>query len=223
MLLGAALSAQTAQAAVVPTPVALQNATATLSQSGGFNISETIDGSASAVNGWAIYDGSGTDPQTAVWETAADLSASSLTVRLMQVYGNHLLGRFRLSTTTDDRSTFADGLQNGGDVTAAWTMLESPTVTSIAGMVFTTLVDNSVLVGGTLPATAVYELTYNVNLVGVTGLRLEAMSDPSLPDDGPGAGSLGGNFVLTRSWSPPPPFPSPPRCRCWRAGWVCWA
>jgi hypothetical protein len=134
-----------------------------------------------------------------VWETASDLNASGLNFQLVQNFfqGKHLLGRFRLSTTTDDRSTFADGLQNGGDVTATWTVLAAPTVTSIAGMVFTTLVDNSVLVSGTIPATAIYELSYNVALSGVTGIRLEVMEDASLPTNGPGTEPGNGNLVLT--------------------------
>jgi hypothetical protein len=70
------------------------------------------------------------------------------------VQPQHLIGRFHLSTTTHDRSTFADDLANGDDVTAARTVLAAQTITGIAGMVFTPLGDNSVLVGGTIPATA---------------------------------------------------------------------
>jgi hypothetical protein len=177
------------------------------------NASTTIDGIDSPGIGRAISGASGaTSPQTIVRETAADLSASTLSIKLVQRYLNdNLLGRFRLSTTSDDRGAFADGLQTGGDVTAAWTVLESPSIAGIAGMMFTTLVDNSVLVGDTISATAIYELTFNVNLVGVTGLRLDALADPSPPAAGPGIGNAGGNFVLTEvlvSATAPVPVPA---------------
>lgn len=74
------------------------------------------------------------------------------------------------------------------------------------------------LVGGTLPATAIYALTCNVALSGVTGLRLEPMTDPSLPAYGPGAGNPGGNFVLTEILVSAVPAALP-----LLAGWACWA
>jgi hypothetical protein len=98
------------------------------------------------------------------------------------VQPQHLIGRFHLSTTTDDRSTFAHGLASGGGMTATWTALENPIVTPVFGMTVAALVDNWVLVSGTIPA---------------TGIPLEMMEDASLPTNGPGTQPGNANFVLS--------------------------
>ena len=110
--------------------VQLQNATATLSQAGGWNVGQAIDGSLDTSVGWAGYNFAvgQARPETAVFETVTDagsVGGSVLTFNLFQLNFNpqHTLGRFRLSVTTDNRNTFADGLANGGDVTANWTVL----------------------------------------------------------------------------------------------------
>jgi hypothetical protein len=56
--------------------------------------------------------------------------------------------------------------------------------------------DGSVLAEGSAPQTDVYTLTATTTLTGITGLRLEAMTDDSLPRKGPGRGQ-GGNFVIS--------------------------
>ena len=117
--------------------------------------------------------------------------------------GNLLVGRFRLSVTTDDRSLFADGLQVGGDVTANWTEL-TPTSWSIVGsdapMEFINLGDNSLLVDVTKGYSApdniltTYIVTTVTTLTGITGIRLETLPHPSLVGGGPGTV---GNFWLS--------------------------
>jgi hypothetical protein len=190
-------------------PITLQNATATFSQtfSGqNFYASSMIDGSfTDAVgDGWAIYDPiSGMSAQTAVFETQSDVGFATgvdFTFQLYQLYSEpyeHTVGRFRLSVTTDNRATFADGLQSGGDVTAAWTVLVPLTVSGTNGPTLTILPDGSVLAGGTSPATSVYTVTGSTALLGITGIRLEVLQDPSLPYSGPGRYFGNGNFVLT--------------------------
>lgn len=184
-----------------------QNGTATFSQTcgtgGPFNPDGSADGNPSNA-GWSISTnctpGNNTSDQTAVWETVEDIDAVRLKFRVRQNWnspGQHLLGRFRLSITTDDRSTFADGLDSGGDVTANWTVLTTPQVSSVPGMTFTVQPDNSILVGGTIPNTATYEIDYNGSFSGVTGVRLEVMEHPSLPFNGPGTQPAAGNLVLT--------------------------
>lgn len=180
--------------------VVLTNATATFSQPG-FSVGAATNGSTGDGTGWAI----GTSTvnivsQTAVWETQADISGNRLDFQFIQNFPSpafHLIGRFRLSTTTDDRSAFADGLATGGDVTANWIVLTAPAVSGPAGMTFTTLGDNSVLVGGPVPATGTYDISYTGAYANVTGIRLEVMEHPSLPHDGPGLQPTNGNFVLT--------------------------
>jgi Tol biopolymer transport system component len=193
--------------------VQLQNATATFSQtvSAGANlpVSEAIDGVLTSTGGWAIagpVPGNATISQTAVFETTTNLfgpGGGLLTFTLHQLFGaSHTLGRFRLSVTTDDRSLFADGLQTGGDVTANWTVLDPLNCVSAGGATCTKQGDLSLLISGTLPTTDVYTVTAFTSLAGITGIRLETLTDPSLPvlndaEGGPGRQPADGNFVLT--------------------------
>jgi hypothetical protein len=191
--------------------IQLQNATATYSQPF-FPISTAIDSSFDhGFNGWAIVDSlnlsNSTIAQTAVFETVSNTPAGAptlLTFHLHQLFNPtmrpnpvHLVGRFRLSATTDDRSTFADGLDTGGDVSANWTVLTPLSYTSSGGSTLTALGDNSILAGGMLPDTDVYTITALTSLSEITGFRLEVLEDPSLPTDGPGRQPTNGNFVLT--------------------------
>jgi hypothetical protein len=193
--------------------IALQNATATFSQASdstaALGVSTVIDGSISGTNGWAILPQAGQN-QTAVFETQADIGFATgplFTFTFQQLYNNpsfpasasvqHTLGRFRLSFTTDDRSTFADGLESGGDVTANWVVLDPIIFTSQNGATLTEQPDMSILASGFNPATDTYTVTTSTTLTGITGIRLEVLADPSLPFNGPGRRPDNGNFVLT--------------------------
>lgn len=184
--------------------VGLQNATATFSQNyvANFSVATAINGTANDGLGWAIYPQLG-QPQTAAFETTANVGfaqGSILTFTLNHNYsawGQHILGRFRLSATTDDRSTFADGLPTGGDVTANWIVLEPISFTSGSGATLTQLADHSILASGYLPDTDIYTVTAQTALTGITGFRLEALADPSLPFGGPGRQNSNGNFTLS--------------------------
>jgi hypothetical protein len=190
-------------------PITLQNATATFSQTvnnQNFFASSMIDGSflGGVGEGWAIYDPTyGTLAQTAVFETQSNVGFATgvdFTFQLHQLYTvtpGHTVGRFRLSVTTDDRDTFADGLQSGGAVTANWTVLTPLTASGTLGPALTILGDESVLASGAAPGTSVYTVTGSTALSGITGIRLEVLEDPSLPTDGPGRYFTNGNFVLT--------------------------
>lgn len=188
-------------------PVPLANATATFSQAG-FLVSAAIDGVSvvGAANGWAIDPNSANTPpqamsETAVFETVTDLftGGGTLTFVLDQVLGSqHTIGRFRLSATTSDRGTFADGLQSGGDVSAVWTILDPIAALSAAGATMTELGDKSILLSGVNPPTDIYTVTAFSALAGITGFRLETIEDVSLPDgSGPGRQPDNGNFVLS--------------------------
>ncbi|MBS1829950.1 MAG: PEP-CTERM sorting domain-containing protein [Acidobacteria bacterium] len=188
-------------------PVALQNATATLSQTIGANFfaSTMIDGNFSGGlgQGWAIFNGSGAGAETAVFETVTDAGlagGTQFTFTMSQLYTaatQHSVGRFRISVTTDARSGFADGLQNGGDVTAAWTVLTPVSASGTNGPTLTILGDGSVLASGTNPSTSVYTIVALTSMTGITGFRLEVLEDASLPGNGPGRQPSNGNFVLT--------------------------
>jgi hypothetical protein len=202
------VSASAAHAAIP-----LQNATATFSQTsfGGQPVGQAIDGNLGSTNGWAIYEGptdccgalpGNTNQQVAVFETAADNSfagGASLTFTLGHHFytGTHNLGRFRLSATTDARSTFADGLATGGDVTAAWTVLAPLSASSTGGTTLNILGDSSIVAGGANPATSTSTVTAFTSLIGITGFRLEVLADGSHSDSGPGRNNPNGNFVLT--------------------------
>jgi hypothetical protein len=187
----------------VNNPVALQQATATFSQTlaGDFSIGKTINGTTADGLGWAIYPNTGAT-QIGAYETTSDIgyaNGSLLTFTLDQSYmgwGEHLLGRFRISVTTDDRSTFCDGLPTGGDVTANWTVLDPISFTADGGTL-TKLSDHSILAGGTLNDTDFYTVKAKTTLTGITGIRLEALTDSSLPYNGPGRQPLNGNFTLS--------------------------
>ena len=210
-------------------PVQLENGTATFSQGslggGPYPPSQSIDGSFSpgspslgTGNGWSIDHFPNNDPsqeftrdETAVWQTVPDVGPSILTFTMYFLHWNpgHLLGRFRLSVTTDDRSTYADGLAEGGDVSANWTVLANPVVVyGPAGMTFETLSDHSVLAGGVVPGQGVYVVSDETNLSGITGIRLEVLKDASLPRGGPGFAS-NGNFMLTEIQLTAAPIPEP--------------
>jgi hypothetical protein len=194
------------------TAVTLQNATATFSQYNpsigwDFTVDKAINGTVADNLGWSIaihnQVGSITN-QTAVFETATDIgftSGSTLTFTLYQTHGidfaTHTLGRFRLSATTDNRALFADGLISDGDVTANWVVLDPDSYVSAAGATLTKLGDLSILASGISPDTDVYTIAATTSLTGITGIRLEAIEDPSLPFDGPGRQPINGNFCLS--------------------------
>jgi hypothetical protein len=207
-------------------PVQLQRGTATFSQGGldgvgPYSPEMAIDGLFDA-KGWTIDHFPNDIPaneftmdETAVWQTASDVGPSILTFTMYFLHWNpgHLLGRFRLSVTTDDRSSYADGLREGGNVTANWTVLADPVVIfGPAGMTFQTLSDHSVLAGGAVPAQGVYVISDSTNLSGITGIRLEVLKDPSLPHGGGPGLAANGNFVLTElqlTTGPNAPIPEP--------------
>jgi hypothetical protein len=184
--------------------VTLQNPTATISQINGWNASTLTDGVTNDFAGWAVYDFSrnGSFSETAVVETASNVgfaSGSRLTFVLYHVNHNpqHGLGRFRLSYTTDSRDTFADGLDSNGDVTANWTVLAPTSAVATGGETMTIQPDGSILVSGPNPLKTVYAVTAEVSARDITGFRIEALEDPTLPASGPGRYPSNGNFVLT--------------------------
>ncbi len=186
--------------------VPLINPTATFSQSlnADLSVHYSTDGVSTGGNGWALARNEATfcEAETAVFETASNVGGSTgteLKFRLYSNYGSgHVLGRFRLSITTADRSRFADGLATGGSVgpDGIWTVVRPSECLSANGQTLTVLSDGSILASGTLPDTDVYTISARTGITGITGVRLELMKDPTLPYDGPGRG-WNGNPVLT--------------------------
>jgi len=190
-------------------PVTLANATAILSQTGpSLLVDQMIDGSINTNAGW------GNNVQgdnTAVFETVTDLfsttnpipngtatiTGGTLTFQVHSGgFSTHEIGRFRLSATTADRSTFADGLANGGDVTTDWVVLTPLTfVSDNANTTLTLQGDNSLLASGPPAEFEMYTITVETTLTDITGFRFEAISDPSFVSGKPGR-SANGNFVI---------------------------
>ena len=77
-----------------------------------------------------------------------------------------------------------------------WTVVRPLGATSKGGATLTVLDDQSLLAGGKNPQEDVYEIEARTGLQGITAVRLEALSDPSLPHGGPGRDAEG-NFFLS--------------------------
>jgi hypothetical protein len=78
---------------------------------------------------------------------------------------------------------------------AVWTVLEPASAHSAGGATLTRQADGSLLAGGHNPAADIYTVTANTPISGITAVRLEVLTDPSLGGQGPGR-APNGNFVL---------------------------
>jgi len=83
--------------------------------------------------------------------------------------------------------------------TQHWALLEPVRWTSENNVTLTKLDDDSLLATGDNPEHDTYHVTYQVPAGRITGLRLEALTDESLPRHGPGRGYLkeDGTFLLS--------------------------
>lgn len=79
---------------------------------------------------------------------------------------------------------------------AQWLLLDELTATSNGGAVFVKQPDGSFLATDKKPDNDTYVFQTETTLAGLTGLRIEAMTDPSLTKGGPGRAE-NGNFALT--------------------------
>ena len=80
---------------------------------------------------------------------------------------------------------------------AAWTNLQPSHATATAGVQLAVQPDGSVLASGPNPQVTTYTIDSTTSIGGITGLRLEALLDPSLPNQGPGRDPYG-HFRLTK-------------------------
>jgi Protein of unknown function (DUF1553)/Protein of unknown function (DUF1549) len=80
--------------------------------------------------------------------------------------------------------------------TPVWEVLQPESIKSAAATILTTLPDGSILASGPKnPTPETYTVTFQTRIKGITGLRLEVLSDGKLPSKGPGR-APNGNFVL---------------------------
>ena len=148
-------------------PVALQNATATASQSG-WPISATIDGNKlENQSGWAL-DKHQYRSQTAVWQTATPLTAASLEFEMLfnctGCSPGHKFTNFRLSYTTDPNPSVSSG--------ATWTVLQ-PTAAAADFVSLTVAGDRVTADGDRRNGDTYYIGTEGAS--SITGFRLEAL------------------------------------------------
>ena len=140
----------------VPPPVfaSLQSATADTPPFSNSYPGSAIDGIPFGNGGWS--GSSNGSPATLVFQTETNVGFSNgtmLTFTLFQGTSsdsdrNFQLGCFRLSATTDDRSTYADGRYVDGRVVANWTVLEPLTYTATNQATLTPQADLSLLASG---------------------------------------------------------------------------
>ena len=76
-----------------------------------------------------------------------------------------------------------------------WTVLKPTSAVSAGGASLRVQQDGSILAGGKNPSPDTYTITTDTALSGITAIRLEALTDPSLPQHGPGR-APNGNFAL---------------------------
>ncbi|MDQ3441363.1 MAG: DUF1549 domain-containing protein, partial [Planctomycetota bacterium] len=105
----------------------------------------------------------------------------------------------KVQAESDDVATLAvkqaEWESTARDVHAGWTVLQPATVTSSAGATLAKRPDASILASGVRAASEVYTITAPTALKNITGFRVEALPDDTLPAKGPGRGE-DGNFVL---------------------------
>lgn len=77
-----------------------------------------------------------------------------------------------------------------------WTILDPTQLSSASGAELTRVEDQSILAGGKVPNQETYLISALTDKTGITALRLEAMTHPSLPKGGLSR-SADGSFVLT--------------------------
>jgi hypothetical protein len=105
-----------------------------------------------------------------------------------------------LSRAPDDEEAAAAlaALLPEPDASVGWTVLRPDVMTSAAGTTLTRLPDGSVLASGPNPIADVYTVEATTDLSRITGLRLDVIPDPRLPNHGPGRPD-NGNFLLVEA------------------------
>jgi mono/diheme cytochrome c family protein len=83
-----------------------------------------------------------------------------------------------------------------GPLPISWTLLFPDSATASGGLSLTPQADGSVKAAGTPPVSGSYTITAGAGLAGITGIRLEVLTDSDLPANGPGL-APDGDFVLS--------------------------
>ncbi len=102
-----------------------------------------------------------------------------------------------LFTTTPERMAAAARWEESQRTVPAWVALRPGRMNAASGSTLVVQADGSIKVEGAGPAKESYRLECDAPLDQITGLRLEALPDPSLPRGGAGRSPGDGNFVLS--------------------------
>ena len=105
--------------------------------------------------------------------------------------------RKRIKELANAQAEWEVTLSESFDEQPQWHQLSVESVESTGGAKFKQLEDGSLLVTGPKPEKDTYTIRLTTEVQDITGLRLEALTDESLPGKGPGRGSAERpNFVL---------------------------
>lgn len=113
---------------------------------------------------------------------------------------NHLDRKF--TAWVDERAALA----------RRWTVLDPVKCTATNRTSFKLLPDGSILAYGDNPNTDTYDVHLRADIDRITAIRIEALTDPSLPNDGPGRGQImseGGDFLLSELKAAAAPWLTP--------------
>lgn len=174
--------------------VPLAKATADFSQEQ-YHVQTILTGNNNQVGGWAVSPSFGRK-HAAVFELKDPVGhddGTTLTFSMIHQWagGEHSIGRFRLSVSTAKPPyPFWEGLKS-----LVWTNLDPHQLKSAKGTTLTKQGDRSILAGGPKPSPETYTIEAHTPLKGITAIRLEVLTDGSLPNNGPGR-AVNGNFVL---------------------------
>ena len=136
-------------------------------------------------------------------KSAFDAEHAPLAAALTAFEKEKLPGRF----AEWEKANAGAVLKNGES--GQWMILDVADVKSAGGSTLTKQDDGSILATGKNPDFDTYTLVANTDLVGLTALRLEALSHPNMVKNGPGRAD-NGNFDLTDVKITIAPFVVPP-------------
>ena len=151
----------------------------------------------------AFFNGSATavrdygDTSTKYIEPELDLPTPTQEARRKALKGEIAGLETRLKTGTPElQAAQANWEKSVLAAPSQWTVLDPVTVTSTAGTTLTRRKDGAILAGGSNPAVDEYVIEARLPAGGITGIRIEALPDASLPRGGPGRDPYG-NFFLS--------------------------
>ena len=107
------------------------------------------------------------------------------------------LEEFALNPTPEIQAAQAAWERQMNSEDTVWTVLEPLEFSTSAGTNLNKADGNRLLASGPVPARDSFIITLATPLQEISGIRLEALADPSLPSNGPGR-AVGGNFVCTK-------------------------